>query len=310
MLPPREEATNATLRRRVALRTCVDERRQLLHLVGGRGAVGLGLGIVAQRGGIGEVDGEQLVALVAVGLEAPDVVDPQRARIAVAVHEHHRRRTRVGRRRRAARRRWLLGKGVSRPQRGRPRQQRTSCRSSAPQLLSPGHRARMLANQLARRYARLMAICYIESPVGRLALEADGDALSVVRWASPGERARAAKVPPILREAERQLKRYFAGRLKAFDLKLAARGTDFQKRVWKMMSDIPYGETATYGGMAMALGSGPRAGRHGLRAQSAADHRALPSRAGAAAAAKAAIRAARACPTKHKLLALEGVVLL
>jgi methylated-DNA-[protein]-cysteine S-methyltransferase len=166
----------------------------------------------------------------------------------------------------------------------------------------------MLANQLAGRYARLMAICYIESPVGRLALEADGDALSVVRWASPGERARAAKVPPVLKEAERQLKRYFAGRLKAFDLKLAARGTDFQKRVWKLMSDIPYGETATYGGMAMALGSGPRAvgmacGRNPLPIVVPC-HRVLAS-----GGREGGYSGGQGLKTKHKLLALEGVTL-
>ena len=153
-----------------------------------------------------------------------------------------------------------------------------------------------------------MAICYIESPVGRLALEADGDALSVVRWASPGERARAAKVPPVLKEAERQLKRYFAGRLKAFDLKLAARGTDFQKRVWKLMSDIPYGETATYGGMAMALGSGPRAvgmacGRNPLPIVVPC-HRVLAS-----GGREGGYSGGQGLKTKHKLLALEGVTL-
>ena len=109
----------------------------------------------------------------------------------------------------------------------------------------------------------------------------------------------------MLKEAARQLDRYFAGKLKRFDLPLAARGTDFQKRVWTMMRDIPYGETATYGGMAMALGSG--------RAPSAWPARATPSRSScpaiacwAAAARKAASPAARACrPTQ--LLALEGV---
>ena len=70
------------------------EGGELLHLVLGRGAEGLGLGIVAPRVGIGEIDGEELVTLVAVGLETPDVVDPERARIAVAVHEHDRRQGR------------------------------------------------------------------------------------------------------------------------------------------------------------------------------------------------------------------------
>ena len=154
-----------------------------------------------------------------------------------------------------------------------------------------------------------MAICYIESPVGRLALEAEGDALSGVRWASPGERARAGKTPPVLKEARRQFERYFAGRLKAFDLELAARGTAFQKRVWQMMRDIPYGETATYGGMAMALGSGPRAvgmacGRNPLPIVVPC-HRVLGS-----GGTEGGYSGGQGLPTKHKLLALEGVILL
>ena len=104
-----------------------------------------------------------------------------------------------------------------------------------------------------------MTICYVDSPVGRLAIEADHDAVTGVRWASPGERAREKADSLVLKEAARQLDRYFAKKLKRFDLPLAQRGTDFQKRVWAAMRDIPYGETATYGGMAMALGSGPRA---------------------------------------------------
>ena len=167
----------------------------------------------------------------------------------------------------------------------------------------------MLANELARRYARGMAICYMASPVGRLALEADGDALSGVRWASSGERARTTRIPPILKEARRQLERYFAGRLKAFDLELAARGTAFQKRVWQMMRDIPYGETATYGGMAMALGSGPRAvgmacGRNPLPIVVPC-HRVLGS-----GGTEGGYSGGQGLPTKHKLLALEGVILL
>jgi methylated-DNA-[protein]-cysteine S-methyltransferase len=154
-----------------------------------------------------------------------------------------------------------------------------------------------------------MAICYMASPVGRLALEADGEALSCVRWASPGERARATTLPPILKEARRQLERYFARRLKAFDLDLAARGTEFQGRVWRMMSDIPYGETATYGGMAMALGSGARAvgtacGRNPLPIVVPC-HRVLGS-----GGSEGGYSGGQGLKTKHKLLALEGVVLL
>jgi methylated-DNA-[protein]-cysteine S-methyltransferase len=167
----------------------------------------------------------------------------------------------------------------------------------------------MLANAGRRRYARTMTICYIASPVGRLALEADGEALSAVRWAAAGESAPKARATPVLREAARQLERYFAGRLKKFDLPLALRGTEFHKRVWAAMSDIPFGETATYGGMAMALGSGPRAvgmacGRNRIPIIVPC-HRVLAS-----GGKEGGYSGGQGLPTKRRLLALEGVVLL
>jgi methylated-DNA-[protein]-cysteine S-methyltransferase len=150
--------------------------------------------------------------------------------------------------------------------------------------------------------------CYVASPVGRLELEADGEALTGVRWASTGERSRD-KPSPLLKEASRQLERYFARKLKAFDLPLAGRGTDFQKSVWKMMREIPYGETATYGGMAMALGSGPRAvgmacGRNPIPIIVPC-HRVLGS-----GGKEGGFSGGKGLPTKRQLLAIEGVILL
>ncbi len=152
-------------------------------------------------------------------------------------------------------------------------------------------------------------ICYIVSPVGRLALEAEGDRLTGVRWTSRDEGSRAEKTTPILKEAVRQLDRYFRGKLKRFDLKLADQGTPFQKSVWAMMRDIPFGETATYGGMAMALGSGPRAvgtacGRNPIPIITPC-HRVL-----GAGGKEGGFSGGRGLPTKRQLLALEGVVLL
>jgi methylated-DNA-[protein]-cysteine S-methyltransferase len=56
------------------------------------------------------------------------------------------------------------------------------------------------------------------------------------------------------REAERQLEAYFSGELESFDLKLAPDGTDFQKSVWKALSEIPYGHTRTYKDIAVSIG--------------------------------------------------------
>jgi methylated-DNA-[protein]-cysteine S-methyltransferase len=58
---------------------------------------------------------------------------------------------------------------------------------------------------------------------------------------------------PLLAEAARQLRAYFAGGLREFQLPLDLRGTDFQLRVWRQLLTIPYGETRTYAEIARAL---------------------------------------------------------
>lgn len=54
------------------------------------------------------------------------------------------------------------------------------------------------------------------------------------------------------------LRAYFAGTLTRFDVELTGGGTDFQRRVWRTLEDIPYGETRTYGEVAEQIGA-PRA---------------------------------------------------
>jgi methylated-DNA-[protein]-cysteine S-methyltransferase len=56
-------------------------------------------------------------------------------------------------------------------------------------------------------------------------------------------------------EAERQLRAYFAGELRQFNLPLDLRGTDFQLRVWRELESIPYGETRSYRQIAAAIGA-------------------------------------------------------
>ncbi|MEV6979708.1 methylated-DNA--[protein]-cysteine S-methyltransferase [Sphaerisporangium sp. NPDC051017] len=55
-------------------------------------------------------------------------------------------------------------------------------------------------------------------------------------------------------EVRRQLAEYFAGERTAFDLPLAAHGNEFQRQVWKLLEEIPFGETRTYGDLARELG--------------------------------------------------------
>ena len=56
-------------------------------------------------------------------------------------------------------------------------------------------------------------------------------------------------------EARQQLSAYFAGTLTGFDLPLALRGTPFQIRVWEELKTIPYGETISYGELALRIGN-------------------------------------------------------
>lgn len=63
------------------------------------------------------------------------------------------------------------------------------------------------------------------------------------------------KVPVELVPVVTQLKQYFEGGLTEFDLKLNPSGTDFQKQVWKALSEIPYGKTFSYHQLAKELGN-------------------------------------------------------
>lgn len=96
----------------------------------------------------------------------------------------------------------------------------------------------------------------VESPLGRLLVSANEDAVLALGWTGQERREPAA---PLLAEAVRQLSAYFAGRLTRFDLPLAPEGSSFDQRVRRAMCAIPYGETATYGAIARAIGSSPRA---------------------------------------------------
>jgi methylated-DNA-[protein]-cysteine S-methyltransferase len=104
----------------------------------------------------------------------------------------------------------------------------------------------------------------IDSPLGPLLLVADEAGLRQIHFVNG---RRPAKPEPewqedatLLQETIRQLRAYFAGDLETFDLPLAPEGTPFQRNVWKLLCDIPYGETISYGELARRIGN-PKASR-------------------------------------------------
>ena len=93
----------------------------------------------------------------------------------------------------------------------------------------------------------------IDTPLGELLLAGDGRTLGAVRMNGTPE-AGWRRDPAAFRDAAGQLRAYFAGELRDFDLPLAPRGTDFQRRVWSALREIPYGSTITYSELAAAVG--------------------------------------------------------
>jgi methylated-DNA-[protein]-cysteine S-methyltransferase len=101
----------------------------------------------------------------------------------------------------------------------------------------------------------------IVSPLGALLVTSDGDALTSVRFAehahmaplSASSRQDAHAAP--LAEAARQLAAYFANELHSFALPLAPRGSEFQRKVWAALAEIPFGATSSYGALARRLGA-------------------------------------------------------
>jgi methylated-DNA-[protein]-cysteine S-methyltransferase len=106
----------------------------------------------------------------------------------------------------------------------------------------------------------------MKSPVGKLKLVASSRALVAVVWEQ--ERPNRVKLDtmsldprhPILLETERQLSEYFVGKRTCFDLPLDFNGTEFQKKVWQALREIPFGTTKRYLDLARAIGS-PTASR-------------------------------------------------
>lgn len=102
----------------------------------------------------------------------------------------------------------------------------------------------------------------LESPVGTIVLEARDNAVCAIRLA----RELDATVPysasqgSALDVAAREMGEYFAGKRKSFRFSMMPEGTPFQKKVWEALMTIPYGETRTYGDVALLVGN-PKASR-------------------------------------------------
>lgn len=102
----------------------------------------------------------------------------------------------------------------------------------------------------------MVDIAVYESPLGRLRLAGEHGFLTGVYFEDHGSPVLQdpRESPEAFHHVTTQLTEYFAGTRRAFDLPLRPAGTDFQRRVWNALLEIPFGATESYGDLADRLG--------------------------------------------------------
>jgi len=98
----------------------------------------------------------------------------------------------------------------------------------------------------------MMETAYVQTPLGTAVLEGHENGLCSIRVLD--EPMPQDIIPEALEDAVYQLREYFEGKRQAFDLKLDPEGTEFQKKVWEGLRQIPFGKTLSYLELAKRLG--------------------------------------------------------
>ena len=109
----------------------------------------------------------------------------------------------------------------------------------------------------------------LPTPIGRMQLAASATGLVRIQLPAPDtdqridlwlglhfpRATRRRGVNPVLRKGAQQIEAYFTGNLRSFSLSVELAGTPFQLAVWKLVADIPFGSTRSYGAIARTLGN-------------------------------------------------------
>ncbi len=106
-------------------------------------------------------------------------------------------------------------------------------------------------------------IAYYNSPLGILQIKSNGDAIEEITFANSwkGKKIDEDEIDlfqhgsPIIQKCIEQLKEYFSGTRKKFDFPVIQDGTEFQKKVWNELQNIPYGKPISYMELAKRIGN-------------------------------------------------------
>ena len=98
---------------------------------------------------------------------------------------------------------------------------------------------------------------YYNTKIGEIAIEENGVAITRLYFVNKDlEKELEIKEETwLMRKAIKEIKEYLEGKRNSFDLPLEPEGTEFQKKVWNVLKEIPYGETRSYGEIAKLIGN-------------------------------------------------------
>ena len=99
-----------------------------------------------------------------------------------------------------------------------------------------------------------------ETIIGKILIEEDENKISRIEIVKNEYDKKHQKETEIIKKTHEELEEYFKGNRKVFDIPLKIEGTEFQRKVWNALLEIPYGETRTYLDIAKQIGN-PKACR-------------------------------------------------
>ncbi|BCS82037.1 methylated-DNA--[protein]-cysteine S-methyltransferase [Anaerocellum diazotrophicum] len=96
------------------------------------------------------------------------------------------------------------------------------------------------------------SVGYLLSPIGLIKIVGEDDSIVSVQFVTKKDEEEL--ICPVVKEAILQLEEYFEGKRTNFELKLQLQGTEFQKRVWSKLIDVPFGSVISYRELAKKVG--------------------------------------------------------
>lgn len=94
-----------------------------------------------------------------------------------------------------------------------------------------------------------------ETIIGKILIEEEEDKISRIEIVKKEYDKKQQKETEIIKKTHEELEEYFKGNRKVFDIPLKIEGTEFQRKVWNSLLEIPYGETRTYLDIAKQIGN-------------------------------------------------------